>query len=106
MKVKSDIEFISFSDGICNIYTEYDNGQKKNKYAALGFNKRVLGYKKYLAASANQMQINRVIRIPMLKNIDTYDSVEIKDEGKYNIKFLQEIYDTNPPCIDLTLQVV
>lgn len=103
MKIKTDnIEFISFNDGICDIYTDDENGKRVDKYKKLGFSNRVLGFKRYFEAAANQININRVIRIPKLKNIDNYDYVEI-DEVKYSVKMVQEIYDTNPPSVDLTL---
>lgn len=105
MKIKSDsIEFISFSDGKCDIYTEDDSGGKSNKYIGLGFSNYVLGVKRYWAAAANQVKINKVIRIPLLRDIDTFDTVEIKGMGKYEVKEIQEIYDTNPPCITLSLK--
>ncbi len=104
MNIKTNnIEFVSFSDGVCNIYALDNDGNRIYKYKGLGFSNRVLGFKRYWAAAANQMEINKVIRIPSLKNIDTYDHVEIGGET-YDVKMVQAIYDTNPICIDLTLQ--
>ena len=104
MKIKiENIEFVSFDDGVCNIYTvNYDDIRQPDKYSNLGFSKRVLGFKRYFDAAARQIDINRVIRIPQLPGIDNYDFVEI-DNVKYGIKMVQEIYDTNPLSIDLTL---
>jgi len=103
MKIKTDTEFISFSDGVCDIYTtDEDNIRMENKYSNLGFSKRILGFKRYFEASAREIDINRVIRIPLLLGIDNYDFVEI-DSVKYGVKMVQEIYDTNPQSIDLTL---
>ena len=103
MKIKTNVEFISFNDGICDIFTTDQEGVRlPNKYTSLGFSKRVLGFKRYFEASARQIDINRVIRIPQLPGIDNYDFVEI-DSVAYGVKMVQEIYDTNPMCIDLTL---
>lgn len=103
MKIKTDIEFVGFNDGICNIFTLNENGVRMtNKFSNLGFSKRVLGFKRYFDAAARQIEINRVIRIPQLEGINNYDFVEI-DNIKYGVKMVQEIYDTNPPSIDLTL---
>ena len=103
MKIKTDVEFISFNDGVCNVFTTDQEGVRSpNKYTSLGFSKRVLGFKRYFEASARQININRVIRIPQLPSIDNYDFVEI-DGVIYGVKMVQEIYDTNPMCIDLTL---
>lgn len=105
MKIKMDnIEFVSFSDGICNIYTEDDDGNRINKYENLGFSKRVLGLTRFFQADANQMKVDKVIRIPQLDNIDTYDHVRI-GETEYDVMIIQDKYDTNPPSTDLTLQV-
>jgi len=103
MKIKTDTEFTNFNDGICNIFTIDENSERvANKYTSLGFGNRVLGFKRYFEASARQIDINRVIRIPQLDGIDNYDYVEI-DSVIYGVKMVQPIYDTNPPSIDLTL---
>jgi hypothetical protein len=103
MKIKMDTEFVAFNDGVCNIFTmDSDDERLQNKYTNLGFSKRVLGFKRFFEASSRQIDINRVIRIPLLHGIDNYDFVEI-DSVTYGVKMVQEIYDTNPPCIDLTL---
>lgn len=104
MKIKTDVEFNSFSDGICDIYSEDEEGNKSPKYNNLGFSNRVLGFNRHYAARANQVQTNAVIRIPQLTGIDTHDTVEIKGKGKYDIELAQNIFDTNPPSIDLTLR--
>lgn len=105
MKIKVDnIEFISFSDGICDIYSEDEEGNKVGKYTNLGFSNRVLGFKRYFTAAANQIQVNRVIRIPPVPNIDNHDTVEVKNVGKYSVELAQVVFDTNPPSIDLTLR--
>ncbi|MCB2311610.1 hypothetical protein LGL55_10605 [Clostridium tagluense] len=104
MKIKMDTEFISFGDGVCNIYTIDDKKVRlDNKYTSLGFNNRVLGVTRYFASMANKMAINNVIRIPKLDNIDTFDRIDI-NEKSYDIKIIQVIYDSNPPSIDLTLK--
>ncbi|WP_291634549.1 hypothetical protein [Clostridium sp.] len=104
MKIKiGNIQFTTFSDGICNIFTLDEDGKRvANKHTNLGFDNRVLGFKRYFEASARQIDINRVIRIPQLGNIDNYDFVEI-NSVIYGVKMAQPIYDTNPLSMDLTL---
>jgi hypothetical protein len=104
MKIQiGNIEFSTFNDGICNIFTLDENGIRvANKYTSLGFGNRVLGFKRYFEASARKIDINRVIRIPQLGNIDNYDYVEI-DSVIYGVKMVQPIYDTNPLSMDITL---
>lgn len=104
MKIKTNIEFISFSDGICNIYTEDEEGSKIDKYNGLGFTNKVLGYNRHFAAKAVQIQANAVIKIPKVPGIDTHDILEITGVGKYDIELAQTIFDTNPESIDLTLR--
>lgn len=105
MKIRvPNIEFESFSDGICDIYTENDDDKEPiSKYKGLGFTERILGYKRYFTANSVQLEINRLIRIPKLINIDTYDKVKI-GEAEYNIILIQDIKDSNPLSIDLNLQ--
>ena len=63
-----------------------------------------MGLTRFFQADANQMKVDKVIRIPQLDNIDTYDHVTI-GETDYDIMIIQDKYDTNPPSIDLTLQL-
>lgn len=105
MKLKANnIEFVSFSDGVCDIYYEDNEGNKEYKYNSLGFTNRVLGYNRYFTAKANQVKVNAVIRIPKVNGIDTHDEIEIRGVGRYSIELIQEIFESNPPCLDLTLK--
>lgn len=105
MKIKTpNIEFISFSDGICNIYSEDDAGNKIPKYEALGFSNKTLGFNRYYAGKAANVEINRVIKIPDIPNIDNHDMVEINGVGKFFIELVQFKDDTNPLSKDLTLR--
>ncbi len=107
MKIKLDnIEFVSFSDGICHIYSEDEDGNKTYKYQRLGFSERVLGFKRYFAASASQVNINKVIRVPQVPDINNHDYLEISGLGKFSIELVQHINETNPRAIDLTLRQV
>lgn len=105
MKIKTDnIEFISFKDGVCDIYEENEEGERVYKYNSLGFDKKVMGFNRYFTAAASQIRINAVIKVPMVSNVNNHDTLEIRNVGKYNIELIQEIYDTNPPSIDITLR--
>ena len=98
------IEFTSFSDGICDIYTEDEEGNKTYKYTNIAFEKRTLGYARHFAAKAVQTKVNTVIRIPSLSNIDDHDTIEIRGFGSYEIEIIQEILDSNPITLQLTLK--
>lgn len=102
MKIKTETEFISFSDGVCGIFQLNEAGERVYSYEKLGFNNRVLGFKRYFEAAAQQIEVSRVIRIPQLPGVSNYDRIEI-NSVEYEVKMVQELYDTNPPSIDLTL---
>lgn len=104
MKIKTETEFIAFSDGVCDIYTVNEDGTKTTKYTGLGFSNRVLGFSRAFAAKAAQVQVNAVIRIPRVPGVDNHDTVEIRGVGKYDVELAQIIFDSNPPSIDLTLK--
>jgi hypothetical protein len=101
---KGNIEFTSFNDGVCKIYTKDEEGNKAYKFKSLCFTKRTLGYKRAFVAAASQTQIDRVIRVPKVPGIYNNDIVEIQNEGRYKIELVQEIYVTNPLTLDLTLK--
>ena len=105
MRIKvPNVEFIPFKDGVCDIYYEDEEGNKVEKYKTLGFEKRILGFKRHFSAKAVNVDVSKVIKIPMVQGIDNYDTVEIKGEGKYKIELIQEKNDTNPPSQDITLK--
>lgn len=104
MKIKTDLEFESYSDGICDIYTTDEEGERSEKHRGLGYGNRVMGFKRHFAAAAVQRQINKVIRIPRVSGVEPQDTVELRGIGKYEIELAQIIYDANPPSIDLTLK--
>lgn len=104
MIIKRNIEFVSFSDGVCDIYEETEEGEKNYKYRNLGYTERTLGYKRYFAAKAAQVQANAVIRIPEVKGINNHDTLVIEGIGRYDIELIQKVNDSNPRCLDLTLR--
>lgn len=105
MQIKIDnIKFNSFSDGVCDIYTEDEEENKTIKYSSLGFDNKTLGYNRVFVAKAAQTQVNSVIKIPRVPGIDVHDTVEIKGIGKYDIELSQEILTDNPQSTLLTLR--
>lgn len=105
MKIQvPNIQFTCFSDGICDIYSEDEEANKNYKFKGLGFEERVLGFKRHFAAKSAQVEANAVIRIPKVLGINNHDTLEIYGLGKYEIQLVQNIKDSNPPSIDLTLR--
>lgn len=107
MKIKTkNIKFESFNDGICSIYYQEENNDREEKYSNLRFCNRTLGFKRHFAAKSINVNIVKVIRIPLISNIDNHDTVNIVNDGIYQIELIQVIDDTNPSCIDLTLKKI
>lgn len=104
MKIRTPTEFKPFKDGKCNIFTPIGE-EKQYKFKGLSFDNKTLGFKRFYAAKAAQVDISNVISIPRISGIDNYDKVEIGDK-LYDIELIQEKFDTNPPSIDLTLKDV
>jgi hypothetical protein len=104
MKIKNEIEFVSFSDGICSIYSEDDSYNKVYKYQNLGFSNKTLGYNRAFKAKAAQVQTNKLIKIPFVNGIDNHDYLTIPGEGTYTIELIQDIYESNPQSKVLTLK--
>lgn len=107
MKIKAPTDFVSFDDGVCDIYTVDDEDTRTDKFIRLGFSDRTLGYNRIYAASAAQSVASRVIRIPQVAGVEIYDTAEVTGVtgvGKYRIEAVQTMFDTNPISIDLTLR--
>lgn len=105
MKIQTPLEFQTFNDGIVNIYHTDDSGNKEvSAYLSnIPFSSRVVGTQRYYAAAQHNIEISDIIRIPLVPDISTYDIIE-SDSTLYEIKRIQQLNDTNPSCIQLTLQ--
>lgn len=104
MKIKRDTEFSSFSDGVCDVYTLDEDGARADKYTGLGYEERVMGYKRHFAAAAAQVRVDAVIRVPLVPGIDPRDTVALRSGGCFEVELVQTIRDCNPPALDLTLR--
>jgi len=105
--IKTPIEMQTFNDGILKIYETDENGDMKNipKIGNVRFSNRVIGAKRYFAAAQAQIEFSDLVRIPLITTISNYDVV-VMSGYKYEIKQIQCIYDSNPPCVDLTLRIL
>ena len=72
----------------------------------VGYQERSLGIQRYYAAAQNQIQIQRVIRIPRGESVDTQDVAVTEDGRQYAINMVQTVPDVYPPSLDLTLAKV
>lgn len=104
MKIKTPTEFLTFNDGVCDVY-EVKQNQLANKKMTLCFGDRTVGMKRFYAARAATVLINRLIQVPRQLSITAKDNVVI-DNTRYKIEQLQQINDTNPPVTILTLRKI
>lgn len=98
------IEFQAYKDGVCDIFYEDEEGEKSYRHKGLHFDNRTLGYGRHFAAKAVQVEVDSVIRIPLVRNVSIHDTVAIKGVGKFSIELIQTISDVNPLSLDLTLR--
>lgn len=106
----------TFNDGIVNIYSVINiapsGGLHKDvlvqppKAEALRYEERIVGIGRFWAAKQDNVQIDRLIRVPRLDSISSQD-VAIPIDGKqYKIKQIQYPPDVEPPSMDLSLERV
>ena len=97
----------TFNDGILDIYKTDDNGNKENNayLANVHFQKRTAGITRIYAAAQASEKFTDVVRVPRGVTVSPYDIVVI-DNKDYEVKLVQEIYDTIPQSKDITLNKV
>lgn len=107
MKVNSPVEFQNFNDGVINVYSTDDSGNAINnpiKYQNIPFENRTLGYQRVFSTSQAHVDITDLIRIPKI-NIDKFDVIK-RNGKKFEITLKQDIFDTNPQCLQLTINEI
>lgn len=98
------------TSGVVTVYGEHDVAPpgylpqvQLNKKATLRYEERSLGIQRYYNAAQNQIQIERVIRIPRYAGVTNQDIAQTEDGTYYRIDLVQAVMDVYPPCMDLTL---
>ena len=98
-----------YNDGIVTIYAAADSAlpgyQPKPELTekiVLRYEEQRLGIQRYYAAMQNQIQIERVIRVPRAE-ITNQDIAETENGVKYRIDLIQTVDLVYPPSLDLTL---
>lgn len=102
----------SFNSGIVTVYSVEDSaepGYKPVKKLAekvkLRYEERRLGVQRFYSGMQNQIQIERVIRVP--KFDITNQDIAITEDGKeYKIDLVQKVPDVFPGCLDITLSKI
>lgn len=100
----------SFSDGIVTIYSVRDEavpGYKPapelTKKITLRYEEQRLGIQRYYAGRQNQLEIERVLRVPRAGSVSSQDIAETEDGRRYRINLVQTVPDSYPESVDLTL---
>ena len=96
-------QFEKFNSGICGIYIMNDRNKLSLVKDSIPYHNRTIGVTRYYAAQTSKVKIGKLIRITKpLKEllVDCYISL---DGQFYEIQQAQDIEDTLPKCLDLTL---
>ena len=100
-----------FNSGIVNIFTTTDTARPGYRpmetltpLVSLRYEERKLGVQRYYSAQQNQIQIERVIRVPRPGiRINNQDIAVTEDGTQYRIDLVQAVEDVYPASLDLTL---
>ena len=100
----------TFNDGVVTIYTVTDGAEPGRlpvetlkKKVLLHYEERQLGIKRFYSAKQNQVQVERVIRVPKAVIIHVQQVAITEDGSTYQIEMVQPVKDVYPACLDLTL---
>lgn len=103
----------TFNDGVVKICTVTDTAspghlpvEKLEERALLHYEERKVGIKRYYTALQNNVQVERVLRVPRAVPISNQDVAVTEDGTAYAIEMVQTVEDIYPPCLDLTLKRV
>lgn len=102
MKIKTSTEFLTFNDGICDIYNVKGN-KIADKLTTLCYGDRTIGMKRFYTARAASVEINKLVQVPQQRTISSANRAII-DGTEYKIEQVQHLNETNPPASVLTLR--
>lgn len=103
----------TFNDGLVAVYRLTDEANpgympkpKPVKVALLHYEERRLGLTRYYSAKQNNVDVNRVVRVPRGARIAAQDIAVTEDGQEYTIDMIQTVDGVRPPSLDLTLAKV
>lgn len=111
MKIKTEVEFQTFNDGVCKVYTAQNIAEAGNKpkqklilkFDRVPYERRRVGVGRYYTAKQENAQIEELLRIPEQFKVSREDIFVVK--GKvYGIEQIQGIRDVTPPACDVALK--
>ena len=100
----------SYNDGVVTVYAVtvsaqpgYQPVEQLTEKIKLRYEEQRLGIQRYYNAMQNQIQVERVIRVPRAEQITSQDVAETEDGRRYRIDLVQTVDGVWPPSQDLTL---
>lgn len=100
----------SYNDGVVTICCETDAAKPGFKpqpslkpKLTLRYEERRLGLQRYYEGRQNQVQLERVLRVPRAVGVSSQDVAITEDGKQYRIDLVQAVTDVYPPSMDLTL---
>lgn len=113
MKIKSNLQFQTYNDGLCAIYSVENIASPGNmpkqglvsKFEKVPYEKRTVGVNRYYIAKQADVKIESLIRVPYFYNISPQDICMIGGI-QYAIEQVQEVLDSMPESKDISLRKV
>ena len=101
----------SFNDGLVTVYSVTDTAaagykplETLTEKIKLPYEERRLGVQRYYAGRQNQIEVERVLRVPVGDERVTSQDIAVTEDGtRYRIDLVQLVTDVFPRCVDLTL---
>ena len=102
----------TYNDGVVTVFAVYDEAESGllpvpslTELVTLPYQERKVGIKRYYEAKQNQIQIEKVLRVPRPPlEINNQDVAQTENGKRYRIDLVQLIDDVYPPSLDLTLK--
>ncbi len=99
-----------YGDGVVTVYAVqntaapgYRPQEGLVKKITLRYEEQRLGIQRYYSGRQNQVEIQRVLRVPRAGDVSTQDVAITQDGKQYRIDLVQAVTDVDPPSVDLTL---
>lgn len=100
----------TYNDGLVTIYRVeniakpgYQPVEGLQKKLVLRYEEQRLGINRLYLSRQNQVELEKVLRVPCRQEISSQDVAVLEDGKQYRIDTVQSVYDVYPPSLDLSL---
>lgn len=100
----------NFGDGVVKIYTVTNSAQpgyqpvpELTLKCKLRYEEQRLGIQRYYSGRQNQVEIERVLRVPRYGGITNQDVAVTEDGRQFRVDMVQNVTDVYPASLDITL---